>query len=114
MSGNGDARLLAELGFDLRRDLVGYGRVLGLLAASAAFLFGEYLIVDALCTLGNCEDRKASAVAAAVIDCLQNCVYIIRYLRDEDNIRTRADACMQCKPACVASHKLDEEHSAVR
>ena len=114
VAGNGDTRLLSELCFDLSRDLVGYGRVLGLLAASAAFLFGEYLIVDALCALGNGEDGKASAVAAAVIDCLQNCVDIIRYLGDEDYIRARADACVQRKPACVAAHKLNDEHAAVR
>ena len=114
VAGNGDTRLLSELGFDLSRDLVGYGRVLGLLAASAAFLFGEYLIVDALCTLGNGEDGKASAVAAAVIDCLQNCIYIIRYLRDEDYIRARAYTGVQRESARVAPHELDEEHSAVR
>ena len=58
VAGNGDARLLSELCFDLRRYLIRYRRVLGLLAASAAFLFGEYLIVDALCALGNGEDGK--------------------------------------------------------
>ena len=63
---------------------------------------------------GNGEDGKASAVAAAVIDCLQNCVYIIRYLGYEDYIRARADACVQRKPACVAAHKLNDEHAAVR
>ena len=56
MSGNGDACLLAESRLDLRGDLVGYRRVLRLLAAAAAFLLCEYLIVDALCTLCNGED----------------------------------------------------------
>ena len=70
--------------------------------------------MDALCALGNGEDGKAPAVAAAVVDRLDYTVDIIGYLGDEDDIRTRAYTGVQREPARVAPHELDEEHSAVR
>ena len=56
VAGHGHTRFLTEGRLDLSRYLVGNSRVLGLFAPSAAFLLGEYLIVDALCTLCNGED----------------------------------------------------------
>ena len=56
VAGPGHTRFLTEGRLDLSRYLVGNSRVLGLFTPSAAFLLGEYLIVDALCTLCNGED----------------------------------------------------------
>ncbi len=48
-----------------------------------------------------------------MLDSLQDLVYIIGYLRDEDDIRAAADACVQRQPARVSAHELDKENAAM-
>ena len=76
MPGYGDSCLLAESFFYLIGYLIRNRGMLGVFKLFAAFLLGKQPVINRSCALSDSQNREASAVAAAMLNGLQDFVYI--------------------------------------
>ena len=111
MPGYGDSCFLAESFFYLIGYLIRNRGMLGVFKLFAAFLLGKQPVINRSCALSDSQNREASAVAAAMLNGLQDFVYIVRYLGYEDYIRSASDAGVQRQPARIPAHELNKEDS---
>ena len=114
MAGHGDAHVEAALLGQSVGDLVGDGRVLGVLLLLAVVLLGELRVLAGDRALGHGEDGEAAAAVVALADLGGDLVDVVRDLGDQDDVSAAGHARVERQPADLVAHDLHDEHAAVR
>lgn len=83
------------------------------LQASSCIPFGKGCILLGDGSLCYCKNGKALALLCSLVDGIYDLVNIVWYLRKQNDVCTARNTCVQCEPAYLVAHNLNDKYTVV-
>ena len=113
MTRNGHTHFLVHHGIQLCRQSVGHRWVVHRSPRFCELLLGHLRFFLADGTFGHCDDGEALAFTSTITQSVLDGIEIVGDLRQKNNVSAPGYPGMQCKPAGLMTHELNNKYAAV-